>query len=708
MALNGVLGNALSGLQAAQLGMRTTSNNVANVNTPGYARTEVQQTARNSAGQGMGVEVTGIERIADKYLAAASMRASSDSSAAKALAAPLDRLQAQFGSTDDEGALFGRLNQAFTALGSAAADSAERVSRLSAASDLQSFFDEASRLSGEVRALRDEADARIAAGVTRVNEILSELQDLNGQAQSLNASSSDTTGAANRQAELLDELSTYMDVRTEKQPDGRLFVSTADGVGLLDNSLLQLDYTAAGAGAYGVDYGPITAEVSASGATIDVTPSIRSGEIRGLLDLRDAELPAIADGLAEFAAGAADALNKAHNESAAYPPPASLEGRATGLVGSDVVSGSGASTLALVNADGTLAQSVQISATPAGFTVDGVPAASINDLVNQINAAFGGDVTAAFSGGRLSLTATNPGQGLAAAQDPAAPMDIGGRGFSHFFGLNDLVDSARPAFFETGLTAGSAHGLAPGGQLGFKVVAPDGRRIQEIDVAVAGATLGDQLAALNDVTAGLGRYGTFALNGEGRISFTPAAGYGDHEVEVIRDSTERGDTGLSFTQVFGLGDAARMTRSEGLEVPEALRANPERLSFAKLDMDGATVPGDLVLAEGDNRGGQALFSALDSKRGFASAGGMAGGQATLGEYAARLAGNIGSRAARAERAEAAAESVKSAADLKRSDVEGVNMDEELANMTLYQQSYNASARLIQAAKEMTDTLLNIV
>ena len=36
------------------------------------------------------------------------------------------------------------------------------------------------------------------------------------------------------------------------------------------------------------------------------------------------------------------------------------------------------------------------------------------------------------------------------------------------------------------------------------------------------------------------------------------------------------------------------------------------------------------------------------------------------------------------------------------------MDEELANMTIYQQSYNASARLIQAAKEMTDTLLNMV
>lgn len=708
MSLNGIIGNALSGLQAAQLGMRTTSNNVANVNTPGYARTEVQQTARNSAGQGMGVEVTGVVRIADRYLQAASMRAASDASAAEAVNAVLDRLQAQFGSTDDAGALFGRLNQAFTSLGAAAADSAERVSRLSAASDIQSFFDEAARLSAEVRALRDEADSRVAAGVTRVNEILRELQDLNSQAQSLDAARSDTTGTANRQAELLDELSSYMDVRTEKQPDGRLFVSTANGVGLLENSLLQLNYIAAGTGAYGVDYGQITAQVSASGAVIDLTPSIRSGEIRGFMDLRDIELPAIADGLAEFAAGAADALNAAHNDASAYPPPAVLSGRSTGLLASDVIGGTGSARLAVVQSTGELVDFIEIEATAAGFNVDGAGPLSIGAAVTQINTAFGGAVTASFTDGRLTLTANNAGEGLALLQDETAPMDIGGRGFSHFFGLNDLVDSARPAFFETGLTSGSAHGLAPGGALGFKIVTPDGRRVGEVDVAVTGTSIADQLAALNSPTTGLGQYGSFALNGDGRISFTPTSGYQGYDIEVIRDSTQRGATGLSFTQIFGLGDAARMTRSEGLAVPDALRANPERLSFAKLDMTGASLPGDLVLAEGDNRGGQALFSALDAKRPFNAAGGIAGGEASLGEYAARLAGNVGNRAARAERAEAAALSVKSAADLKRSDVEGVNMDEELANMTLYQQAYNASARLIQAAKEMTDTLLSIV
>ena len=125
-------------------------------------------------------------------------------------------------------------------------------------------------------------------------------------------------------------------------------------------------------------------------------------------------------------------------------------------------------------------------------------------------------------------------------------------------------------------------------------------------------------------------------------------------------------------------------------------------------MTGATVPGDLVVSAGDNRGGQELAAAGQAKRTFDDAGNMKGGMSTLIEYGARVAGKVGSVAAAAQRAETAAESVKEAADIKRSDVEGVSLDEELARMIQFQQSYNAAARLLQAAREMSDTLINIV
>lgn len=709
MALNGILGNAMSGIQASQLGMRTVSNNIANVNTPGYARTSVDLIARSAGGMGMGVQVAGISRVADVFLQAASLRAGSDASRATASASILDRIQTQFGATNDAGSLYGRLVRAFESIGSAAVDPAERVARLSAASDLQSFFDEASRLSAEVRALRDEADRRLGDGVERVNAILSELQSLNTQAQTLNASGSDSTGVTNRQSELLDELSGLMDIRAEVQPDGRLFVRTDNGAALLDNSRLELRYIPAGTGAYGADYGRITAVVSSSGATLDMTSAIRSGELRALMDMRDIELPAIAAQLAEFSSGTADALNAAHNNSTAYPPPAALSGRNTGLLAGDLLNGSGNATLAVVTDGGELVNRVDLAFTAGGFTVNGVAGTTVNDLVTQLNAALGGDGTASFSGGRLVINATAPGTGLATVQEEASPSNLGGgRGFAHFFGLNDIITSARPGFFDTGLDAATPLGTGAGQEMVFRVSTPDGRSATEITIPADQATLGDFVTALNNPATGLGGYGSWALNADGALAFTPSGPYANYDFDLVSDTSLRGDTGLALSQVMGIGDAARMTRSESFSVRTDLRSNSGALAFARLDIDGASAPGDLVITEGDGRGGQALYDSFSTTRRFDGAGGFASGNATLQEYGARLAGDVGTRAARAERAADSALSVKQAADRKRMDVEGVNMDEELANMILYQQAYNAAARMIQASKEMTDTLLNMV
>lgn len=709
MALNGILGNAMSGLQASQLGMRSVSNNIANVNTPGYARTKVDLVARSAAGMGMGVQVAGVTRVADVFLQAASLRAGSDAARATASASILDRLQTQFGGTNDPGGLYGRLVRAFESLGTAAVDPAERVARLSAASDLQSFFDEARRLSAEVRALREETDRRIGGGIERANEILVELQALNTQAQTLNASGSDATGVSNRQAELLDELSGLMDIRADLQPDGRLFVRTENGVGLLDNSRLQLRYVPAGTGAYGADYGRITAVVSASGATVDVTSAIRSGELRALMDMRDLELPAIAAQLAEFSAGTADALNAAHNNSSAYPPPAAMNGRNTGLLATDLLNGTGNATLAVVTSGGALVNRVDLAFTPGGFTVNGVAGSTVDDLVTQLNAALGGDGTASFSGGRLVINATAPGTGLATLQEEAAPSDLGGgRGFAHFFGLNDIISSNRPAFFDTGLGAATPLGTGAGQAMTFRISTPDGRAATEITIPADQATLGDLVNALNNPASGMGGFGTWTLNGDGALGFTPSTAYAGYSFDLVSDTSVRGDTGLALSQVFGIGDAARMSRAEAFTVRSDLRSNSSAIAFSRLDIGAGTLPGDLVLTEGDGRGGQALYDAFTTPRRFDGAGGFASGPGTLQEYGARLAGDVGTRAARAERAADSALSVKEAADRKRMDVEGVNMDEELANMILYQQAYNAAARMIQASKEMTDVLLNMV
>jgi flagellar hook-associated protein 1 FlgK len=46
-------------------------------------------------------------------------------------------------------------------------------------------------------------------------------------------------------------------------------------------------------------------------------------------------------------------------------------------------------------------------------------------------------------------------------------------------------------------------------------------------------------------------------------------------------------------------------------------------------------------------------------------------------------------------------------DSMQQEVSGVNLDEEYANLTRYQQSYQAAAQLIQTANEMFDVVLSL-
>ncbi|SDL79751.1 flagellar hook-associated protein FlgK [Maricaulis salignorans] len=713
MSLNGIIGSALSGLSASQAGLNSAANNVANVNTPGYARTEAVLQALNVGGVAMGVQVAGISRIADVYLQAASIRAISAGEAARVQADGLDKVQSQFGKLDDEGSMFARLSRAFSSLSQASVDPSQSVARLSAAADLQAFFDETNRLSLMIGDQRKDADAQIQAAVQRTNEILSELSGLNASAQSVSVAGGDTSGIANRQSELLDELSGYVDIRTETKAGGRLVIRTGDGVALVETGVTQLEYTPTGSGAYGVSYGQILVQPPNGAEARELSGHIQSGKLFGLLDLRDRILPEIADELAELTAGAADALNLAHNNSASYPAPQSLTGRNTGLVAADLHSFTGATTLAVTAASGTLVKRVDIDFDAGTLSVDGGAAVAIGttvgSLTTAINTALGGDGSATFANGVLTLAASTAGNGVATLEDATTPSDRAGRGFSHFFGLNDLVSSSRPGFFETGLSAADAHQFTTGTSLSFQITTPDGRPSGTIDIPmVTGQTVGDAVTALNNTTTGLGRYATFTLDSDGKLSSVPKTGYDGFDLNLTGDDTSRSGTGVSFSQLFGIGLAATAGRSEVFSVNNAIRSDSSKLALGQLNLDAATVAGDLVLTSGDARGGQLLQSAMTSTRSFDAAGSINAANSSLQDYAARLAGSVGSRAARAESEAASADVLRTTAQTKRSNVEGVSLDEELAAMTLYQQSYNASARMLQAAKEMTDTLMSIV
>ncbi len=56
----------------------------------------------------------------------------------------------------------------------------------------------------------------------------------------------------------------------------------------------------------------------------------------------------------------------------------------------------------------------------------------------------------------------------------------------------------------------------------------------------------------------------------------------------------------------------------------------------------------------------------------------------------------------------AAKAVREEVKQRRMGEEGVNLDEELVKMTTYQQAYAAASRMITAARDLYDVILNMV
>ena len=139
----------------------------------------------------------------------------------------------------------------------------------------------------------------------------------------------------------------------------------------------------------------------------------------------------------------------------------------------------------------------------------------------------------------------------------------------------------------------------------------------------------------------------------------------------------------------------------------SLAARPSLMPLAQLDLGPATAIGDVVLASADNKGALAL-QAAGGNLSFGAAGFAPAQTNSLSGYASALVAAIGQRAAAASDAALDAKSLKAEVQERASSKEGVNLDEELANMMIFQRGYNAGARLISIAQQLYDELLNMV
>ena len=704
MSLNSIMNIATSGMQTAQSQLRVTADNIANVDTPGYVRKVADQSAAVTNGYGAGVDVTRVRLATDRFLQAAALSAGSDAARQGVRSELYDQIQSQFGDPSSDANFFAQVDKLFASYATLAESPTSSAARQDTIYKTQSMFNQAAGIAAQIQSARQEADGRLQSAVETINPLLEQIDKLNKTIASGSVVNQDVTGAQNAQLGLINELSKYMDVKVEPRANGGVTLRTNAGTTLVGEGHATISYQSAGT----VDATTAFSDImitEPSGTRWPLLDGVSSGQIRGLVEMRDVDAPAAAARLGELTAKLADELNRAHNANSSVPAPTTLAGRNTGQSLENALNGfSGATTITAVDAAGVVQASAQIVFSGATMTINGV-AADPSTFLGVLNAQMGGAVTASFADGRLQLDGAG-GNGVAIADDATTPGSKGGRGFSHWFGLNDLVTTTTPTFYETGLTLTSQHGFDAGESLTFRFAGESGARQRDITVSVpAGAgTMGELLGALNDPITGVGRYGAFSLDAAGRLAFKaydPAA----TTMSVVKDATTQSPSGVSMSELFGLG-AAGATRAGAYSVRSDIQQDPGKLALAQLNL--AAAAGTPALSKSDGRGGLALGDVGKRNVAFASAGGNAGGMKTLSAYAADFAGDIGGKASAAKTRSETAAALSTEAESRRTSAQGVNMDEELVNMTTFQQAYNASARLIQASKDMYDVLIGIL
>ncbi|HEY0051886.1 MAG TPA: flagellar hook-associated protein FlgK, partial [Caulobacteraceae bacterium] len=545
MSLTSIMNSATTGLIAAQTQLRVVSDNVANVNTEGYVRKIADQAAVTTQGMGAGVNISRIRLATDRFLQAASLQAGSEAQRQGTRAELYDRVQSLFGDPSGDGGFFGQIDRLFSTFAAASENATSSPLRQDALFKLQSVFDETTRISGQIQAVREDADGRIKSAVARANDLFQQIENLNVEISRATISGHDASGAESAQAGLIDELAGIMDIRVSVRPVGGVSIRTGTGLLLAGDGAATLSYDRAGA----VNAETLFDEIwitEPRGSKRSLQDHLGSGELKGLVEIRDQDAPAAAERLAELTTRVADELNRAHNASSAVPPPRTLTGRNVGMSEVEALRGfTGSTTIAVTNAAGVIQSKATVVFSGGTMTVNGAPATP-SDFLSVLQTQLGGAAvaTVGFSNGVLSISATNAANGVAIADDPANPSDKAGRGFSHFFGLNDLVSTDRPALYETGLVGGSAHGFAQDQSVTFRMTGPAGSRLRDVTFVIpAGVTTMSQLIAeLNSPATGVGAYGTFQLDGAGRLGFTAATGSG-YSLSVAQDTTTQSPSG---------------------------------------------------------------------------------------------------------------------------------------------------------------------
>ena len=296
---------ALGALQAQQAGLQTTANNVANLNTPGYSRerpilVEANPIVEDRVVFGGGVQLKGTESLRSTLLDLQISDETQQQGNSQAYVNAMNQVQTLL--PDDTSGIGKQISAFFQSLNNLSTNPSDitlRQSVLTAAGNMAAAFNGVARgLSG----IRSNVNAGIQQQVQEVNGIAAQIAAINVKLAAGSSTGQQYGSFLDQRSALIEKLSGIVDVAQINDGTG-LTLTTRQGVPLVvEGKAFQLDTAA--------DAGGMQRIFSAQGK--DITADISGGQLGGMLQARDQDIPALQSQLDSLAAGMTGALNTAH------------------------------------------------------------------------------------------------------------------------------------------------------------------------------------------------------------------------------------------------------------------------------------------------------------------------------------------------------------------------------------------------------------
>jgi len=605
------LSNATAGLAATQAAINIVSQNVANAGTAGYVKRTLTSvaTGTNNLGVASGTVTRSFDAAALKQLRLETSGAAYTSTKSGIIS----QLDALYGTPGSSTALDGTLNTFTESLQELAANPTSAAARTTVLSNAAALASQINGAANSVQNLRTGIEAQLGTDTQSASSILSSIADLNKKIQN----TTDSTSLADFQDQrdqAINNLSSYMDVKTTAQSDGTVTVLTQSGATLVDRgNAASLSFDGRGTLSANSSYsatprtvGTITATLPGGGKIDLGEPGVlRSGSLAAQIELRDQTLPQAQRQLDDLAAGLASSLT---------------------------------------DKQVTATQATQGTGTSATINLTGMQAG--NTLTIPANAnSTGRNIILVASNTTSPITASqtvDPNALVAKIQLPVDPAQI---------------DQALKLIDPNLSASGSGASLI-----------------------IANAASAPPLAATANITV--------------PTSTDPTSGY--PQIPLFVESAGNGlytgslDSGSQLT-----GFAQRITVNGNLSgKTAALTAT----SATDMTASGARA--------------QQLFSALTStQQTFSSASGIGGVSApyhaTVVGFAQDIISTQGAASSNASALDSTQQTALSTAQGRFSAGAGVNIDQEMSNLIALQNAYGANARVLTAARDMLNQLLQI-